>query len=462
MKSLVQFNSPQLNKIHQGKVRDSFRINDKTRMIITTDRLSCFDNILETSMPNKGAILNELAHFWFLKTEHIIQNHLLKMIDPRIILVKEAKPIKVEMIVRRFLTGSLWRGYQKGERIFCGITLPDGMKEYEAFPQPIITPTTKSDTDRNISPTNIVEKGLITKEIYIEMQNISLELFSYGQEFCKEKGIILVDTKYEFGLINEKLCLIDEIHTPDSSRFWLQEDYENDHRTVSSYDKEYLRQWLINNNCPTQIPKEVMHAAMLRYNTIYERILSKKLNTDNLNLASAVQSLIQHKVIQLGYISIILGSKNDLEHALKIQSILKKYPIMINIRVVSAHKNGEDIVSIAQKYNDSIEPGVVIAIAGRSNGLGGALSANLAIPVINCPPFKNHTDLQINIFSSLIMPSDTPATVCIDPENAAKAALRALNIPVLRTILCNEITKVKENLRQDDFNMKKTTAECHI
>jgi fusion protein PurCD len=454
--TVKDFNTIQLDKIHQGKVRDSFKINAKTRMIITTDRLSCFDEVLETSLPSKGAILNEIANFWFSKTQNIIQNHMLNMIHPNVVIVKEAEPIKIEMIVRQYLTGSLWRKYKNGERTFCGVTIPDGMQQNERFKSPIVTPTTKEASDRNISPEEIVKANLATEGIYQEMRDIALKLFAYGQSVCKEKNLVLVDTKYEFGIIDNKLCLIDEIHTPDSSRFWLLEDYEDNPNTVTPYDKEYIRLWLLDNSSKI-LPKEIIEEALARYQIVHKRLTNKDPIVQEFSPVSISQSLIQNNIIKPGYVSIILGSKTDLDHALKIKKALLDYPVMVELRVVSAHKNGEDIIPFAKRYNNTTEPGVVIAIAGRSNGLGGALSANLAIPVISCPPFKDHADLQVNIFSSVMMPSDTPALFCVDTTNAAHAALRALNVPHLKSLLIDRIAQVKKSLQFDDLQIQLST-----
>lgn len=448
------FSTPQLKKLHQGKVRDSFRTHSGARMIMTTDRLSCFDEVLEIEFPSKGMLLNEISYFWFEKTTHIIKNHILEMLSPNIVLVKEAEPIKVEMIVRQFLTGSLWRKYQEGERTFCGITLPDGMQKNQAFASPIITPTTKESTDRNISPEDIIASNLTTKAIYQQMEEASRKLFLYGQSVCKEKNLVLVDTKYEFGIIDGELCLIDEIHTPDSSRFWLLEEYESNPQTVSHYDKEYIRLWLLDNPTVRKPTQDVVEGALLRYATVYQRLLSKEFIPHRFSPEFIKQLLVERDMMKPGYVAIVLGSKTDLQHALKIKAALEPYPVMVEIRVVSAHKNGEDIIPLAQRYNDAVEPGVVVAIAGRSNGLGGALSANLVIPVISCPPFKDLADLQVNLFSSVMMPSNTPAMVCVDPNNAAHAALRTLNLTGLKSLLKTDIEKVKRELQSDDVNMQ--------
>ena len=281
MNTLTHFAPPQLPLLHRGKVRDSLRAPSGDRLIIVTDRLSAFDSVLETAIPYKGAVLNGLADFWFAKTAHIIPNHVLKLVDANAMLVKEAQPIKVEMVVRQYLTGSMWRGYQAGQRTFSGVTVPDGLTQNQAFPQAILTPTTKEESDREITPENLVSEGWVSKELYDQMGEKSLALFALGSQLLAEKGIILVDTKYEFGLLDGQLILIDEIHTPDSSRFWAANDYAANPLTATQMDKEYVRQWLIANKKDGQYPRaltpEVTQEASRRYLDIYQRITGQTL-----------------------------------------------------------------------------------------------------------------------------------------------------------------------------------------
>ena len=283
MNTLTQFASPQLPLLHRGKVRDSLRAPSGDRLIIVTDRLSAFDSVLETAIPHKGAVLNGLANFWFEKTAHIIPNHVIKLVDANAMLVKEAEPIKVEMIVRQYLTGSMWRGYQAGQRTFSGVTVPDGLTKNQPFPQAIVTPTTKEESDREITPENLVSEGWVTQELYGQMAEKSRMLFAVGSQLLAEKGIILVDTKYEFGLLDGQLILIDEMHTPDSSRFWSAEDYARNPETAEQMDKEYVRQWLIANKKDGQYPRaltpEVAQEASRRYLDIYQRITGEALPT---------------------------------------------------------------------------------------------------------------------------------------------------------------------------------------
>ena len=459
MESILNVISPQLNKIHSGKVRDSFRVDEKTRMIIATDRLSSFDSVLETLIPGKGAILNSLATFWFEKTKDIIDNHLIESIHPNISLVKEAKPIKLEMIVRAYITGSAWRKYQNGGRELSGQKIPDGLKKNQAFPTPMVTPTTKEKSDREITETEIVEEKWTTQKLYDQMKEISLKLFKRGQKILLEKGIILVDTKYEFGLIGNELVLIDEIHTPDSSRFWLAEDYERDSLKVEQIDKEFVRNYLmtnkINGQYPTTLPNRIVKETQKRYNDIFTIITGKKLNNEiDYPIERIKNTLIKKEFMKDGFVAIIMGSKGDLPFAKTIKAEIEKYNVFVDMRVVSAHKNGERISEIADEYNNSIEPGAVIAVAGRSNGLGGALSANLNIPVFNCPPFKDKIDMLTNVNSSLMMPSNTPAATVIDPKNVALIALRSLNIRRLREKFSKEIVEMKEKLFKDDESIR--------
>jgi phosphoribosylaminoimidazole-succinocarboxamide synthase len=305
MNTLPHFAPPQLQLLHRGKVRDSFRVNDATRLIVVTDRLSAFDSVLETAIPNKGAVLNGLANFWFEQTQGIIPNHVVKLVDANAMLVKEAQPIKVEMVVRHYLTGSMLRGYQQGQRTFSGVTVPDGLTKHQQFPEPIVTPTTKEESDREITPDNLVSEGWVSRELYDQMAEKALALFQVGSDLLKEKGIILVDTKYEFGLLNGELILIDEIHTPDSSRFWSAEDYARNPEGAEQMDKEYIRQWLIANkvdgNYPRALTPEVTQEATNRYLDIYERIVGHPLPTAN--DTEDVTERLTRNLVQAGLLS---------------------------------------------------------------------------------------------------------------------------------------------------------------
>lgn len=276
MNCLTKLSHPSFPTLHSGKVRDSLRFDEHSRLIVVTDRISAFNLKIKTPIPHKGAVLTAIANFWFSQTQHIIPNHIIRQIDPNITLVKEAQPIKVEMVVRAYLTGSMWRGYQDGQRTFSGVSVPNGMQQNQAFPTPIITPTTKDDFDTEVDEQMIIENGLASPQIYEQMKQASLALFGFGSQYLAQRGIILVDTKYEFGLLNGQLILIDEIQTPDSSRFWRTTDYQANPQTAEQIDKEFLRQWLlkntINGEIPTTLPNEIANETSRRYQEIYQII----------------------------------------------------------------------------------------------------------------------------------------------------------------------------------------------
>ncbi len=458
--TVEKFESPQLKKLHAGKVRDSIKIDSKRRMIVVTDRISAFNkNLTNSAIPSKGGVLNSLTNFWFEKTEHIIPNHLIEQIDDNISLVKEAEPIRVEMIVRGYLTGSMWRGYQKGARVFSGAKVPDGLTKNQQFSEPLLTPTTKDEFDTEISEAEIIKSGLVDEKTYQEMKKIALELFDFGSAFLAEKGIILVDTKYEFGFYEGKLILIDEIHTPDSSRFWKKADYEKSPGNVEQMDKEFVRQWMLDNKIegktPDILPEEVILETSKRYKDIYKDITGKEYVQTAIDVNLRMyQNLLAAGIIKAGYIAMIMGSKSDVSHAEKIKSYMEKFDICTEMRIISAHKNGERLTALAEQINHAVEPVSVIAIAGRSNGLGGALAANLNVPVINCPPFTGKDDIMLNINSSLVMPSSTPAVSVIHPDNAALAAVRALNIPSFKKQMARDILAMKQALIDEDNAIK--------
>jgi len=459
MNTLTSFSTPQLQKLHSGKVRESLRVDENTRLLVATDRLSAFDRVLKTPIPFKGAVLNSLSTYWFERTRHIIENHLLRSIALNAMVVKEAAPIRLEMVVRGYLAGSIWRQYNKGERCFSGVTIPDHMQRNERFQEPILTPTTKEKKDREITPQEIIGEGWVAEETYEQMEQASLQLFQCGTDVLAKKGLILVDTKYEFGLLDGQLILIDELHTPDSSRFWSADDYAEDPETVSPWDKEYVRAWLLGRekegSSPDELPEEIVEETSTRYRAIYEKITDEPLPATAGDPGGTLyQRLVDEAMIKDGYVAVVMGSPSDLAVSQRIAQCLESYDIAVDMRVASAHKTPEAVRVIAQEYNDSLEPGAIIAVAGLSNGLGGALAANTTLPVFNCPPFKDASDMALNINSSLMLPSMTPASTVIRPENAALAALRSLNLHRLRERFASDILEMKASLAEEDQRVR--------
>ena len=458
MKPMQEISSPQIKKIHKGKVRDSFKIDEKRRLIVATDRISSFDMVLDSLIPGKGAVLNSLAAWWFDETKDIVDNHLIKPIGVNASLVHDVETIKIEMIVRGYITGSAWRKYENGGREVSGVSIPDGLKKNDKFPTPILTPTTKEDSDREISRKDLLAEGWTTEDIYSQMEKYSLELFERGSKVLKEKGIILVDTKYEFGLKDGKVILIDEIHTPDSSRFWSAEDHEKNAEKVEQLDKEFVRTFLLKNKVdgkyPTVLPNEIVAETVRRYEAIYKMITGEDIQHVRRPEHYLAACLQDEGLMKDGFVSIIMGSASDIPHAEKMKAIVEKYDIPCDLRIMSAHKNGEAILDVAEEYNHALEAVAVIAVAGRSNGLGGALSANLTCPVISCPPFSDKVDLMVNINSSLMMPSNTPAATVVDPKNAAHLALRSLNLHRLKNVIADEIAEIKAGLIAADAEIR--------
>ena len=295
-----------IGKKYEGKVRDNYILNGK-RIIITTDRISAFDRVLCT-IPFKGQVLNQTSAFWFEKTKNIVKNHLIDVPDPNVMIVKECKPYPVEMVVRGYITGvtttSAWYNYERGVRNFCGNILPEGLKKNQKLDKPIITPSTKAEHglhDESISGEEIVKRSLVDEKIYRKMEKAALGLFEFGNKLVAKNNLILVDTKYEFGELDGELVLIDEIHTPDSSRFWIKDTYAElfpKGKEPEKLDKEYVRQWLaakgfIGDGPIPTIPDEVKIEAAKRYITAYEMITGNEFEAKNENVLERIEGKLK-------------------------------------------------------------------------------------------------------------------------------------------------------------------------
>ena len=279
--------------VYHGKVRDVYDINDDLLVMVATDRISAFDVVLPKGIPFKGQVLNQIASTFLDATRDICPNWKLATPDPMVTVGLKCEGFRVEMIIRGILTGSAWRDYQKGVREICGVKLPEGMKENERFPEPIITPTTKADEghDMNISKEEIIAQGIVSAEDYAIMEDYTRKLFARGQEIAAKQGLILVDTKYEFGKRDGKVYLIDEIHTPDSSRYFYAEGYEEKFakgEPQRQLSKEFVRQWLIDHNFMNEhgqtmpeITDEYAESVSERYIELYEHITGQTFSKDN-------------------------------------------------------------------------------------------------------------------------------------------------------------------------------------
>ncbi|MFC4666877.1 phosphoribosylaminoimidazolesuccinocarboxamide synthase [Falsiporphyromonas endometrii] len=303
VKSDFHFNGQ--TEVFHGKVRDVYFFGDKIAML-ATDRISAFDVVLPKGIPFKGQVLNQIAAYFLDSTKDIVPNWKISTPDPMVTIGHRCEPFKVEMVIRGYITGSAWRAYKEGARELCGIKLPDGLRENQKFDSPIITPTTKADEghDENISKEEIIAQGLVSKEDYEQIEKYTYALFERGQKMAAERGLILVDTKYEFGKKDGKIYLIDEIHTPDSSRYFYAEGYQDRFEkgeAQKQLSKEFVRQWLIENGfqgkagqkVPEMTPEYCMSVAD-RYIELYEHITGKKfVKEDTQNLEQRIRKNIE-------------------------------------------------------------------------------------------------------------------------------------------------------------------------
>lgn len=299
----TRFNFPKQKSRYVGKVRDVYNIDDRFLVMVVSDRISAFDVVLPKGIPFKGQVLNLIASYFLDATADILPNWKIATPDPMATVGKCCQPFKVEMVIRGYLSGHAWREYKEGKRMLCGEPLPDGLKENDRLPRPIITPTTKADAghDEDISKADILKTGLVSKEDYEQLEKYTHALFERGTQMAKEKGLILVDTKYEFGKQDGKIYLIDEIHTPDSSRYFYAEGYEERQakgEKQRQLSKEFVREWLIENGFQgregERIPdmtSERVQQISERYIELYENITGKRFEkSDTTRLAERVEA----------------------------------------------------------------------------------------------------------------------------------------------------------------------------
>lgn len=286
MNSLTKtdFKFPEQTNVYKGKVRDVYSIGEDYLVMVASDRISAFDHILPAGIPYKGQILNQVATYFLNATEDIVPNWLIGVPDANVAIGQRCEPIRIEMVIRGYLTGHAWREYKAGKRILCGVEMPDDMHENDPFPNPIITPSTKADEghDEDISREDILKQGIVDEAIYVQLEDYTRKLYQRGVKMAEKRGLILVDTKYEFGMKDGKIILMDEIHTPDSSRYFYLEGYQERQgrgEQQRQLSKEFVRQWLIDHNFQgldgqtmPEIPKDFVELVTQRYIELYEKI----------------------------------------------------------------------------------------------------------------------------------------------------------------------------------------------
>ena len=307
-----EFNFPGQLSVYHGKVRDVYTLKNDLVVMVASDRISAFDHVLPKGIPFKGQVLNQVATMFLDATKDIVPNWLLATPDPSVAVGLACEPIRVEMVIRGYLAGHAAREYAAGKRMICGVEMPMGLKENDRFPEPIITPASKAEEghDEDISREEIIQKDLVPEAIYLQMENYTRALFQRGTEIAAKRGLILVDTKYEFGLLNDKVILIDEIHTPDSSRYFYLEGYEERQikgEPQKQLSKEFVRQWLMENGFQglegqtmPEMPEEFVQTITDRYIELYERISGNTfVKAETSDIANRIQSNVENYLNKL-------------------------------------------------------------------------------------------------------------------------------------------------------------------
>lgn len=477
---------PELGLHKSGKVRDVHFTSDelgKPIVMVASDRISCFDNVLSRQIPFKGRVLNLFTKWAFSQTEDIIPNAMVKSPYENVVVQKKMNKIPFEFVVRGYVWGSMAADYENGKREFCGHKLPDGLLRYQKLKEPLFTPATKAEDgghDINISFKYMAEK--LGDELAAQLRDAAIKLFKRGNELAKKKGFIFVDTKYEFGLDeNGNPYLIDEANTPDSSRFCTIEEYQKFEKIkdemeagdytnvtellkempelkINELSKQFVRDVLIekgfsygsSGKIPDLTDDDATEAAF-RYIDLYEKLTGNKFTFPSGNVKEDLLfSLKKEGYIKGGVAVIIAGSDSDIEHINKIKEELGKYGIPSKAHICSAHKQPGKCENLVLKYNDSVEPIVFITIAGGTDALSGVVSYHSVHPVISCPPDKTE-------FSSCITnPPGSSNSLILRPANVARHAASILghNNPELQKIIADRNAEKIKKLEDADNGLR--------
>ena len=426
------------DKVYIGKVRRVEDIGYGMLLLSASDRLSAFDQH-RCDVPMKGACLNNMSKWWFNATEHIINNHYIYS-DGKYMLARKTTPIKLEIVVRGYMTGSsstsIWTKYNNGEREIYGLTFRDGYQKNEKLDEVVITPTTKGVVDRPITRQEIIDPvtGYLSEEDYSFIETRALQLFKFGQEEADSCGLILVDTKYEFGrLPTGEIILIDEIHTCDSSRYWLKDNYSqlfSEGKEPLKLDKDVVRDYIKEHPEKTDIPSELISHVNEVYLTYLRRLVIDENYTPE-NTFSSEEKFLDHCFNEIlnEFVVVLAGSVSDRAHVEKIQKCLTGLNIYSRAHFSSAHKNTREVLGLLDNYNSMWGKRriVFVTVAGRSNALSGVTACNTPYPVIACPPFSDKVDQIVNINSTLQCPSKVPVMTILEPGNVAICIRRMLD-----------------------------------
>jgi len=420
---------PELGRLHAGKVRDSHVRGDE-RILVASDRVSAFDNVLSKLIPEKGAVLNAIAMWWFRQMEDVMPNHVIANPDPNVTIGRQAEVLPIEIVVRQYITGSAWKAVQSGafEGMYGFEITPDMIEDGELqknckLTKPIFTPTTKAHDGHDEPLTADAARQLVGSD-YDEIVQKAFELFERGSKLAEERGLILVDTKYEFGRLDGKLILVDEVHTPDSSRYWRSSDYAPG-AEIEELSKQFVRDIVEKQELSDADVEETSR----RYIALYEMITGESWQSTSTEVTPqqrVVNNLIQSGHIRGGFLQTIAGSEVDDWHIEKLQSEMDLKNIPYDHLVCSAHKKTHELLDFIDELNRSIEPVVIITVAGGSDALSGVIAHHAKWPVIACPPYKDEVSYSLNVHSTIQMPSLVPALYCKRPGNAIQAAERIL------------------------------------
>eukprot|EP00747_Dinoflagellata_sp_TGD_P160657 gnl/TRDRNA2_/TRDRNA2_178005_c0_seq3.p1 gnl/TRDRNA2_/TRDRNA2_178005_c0~~gnl/TRDRNA2_/TRDRNA2_178005_c0_seq3.p1 ORF type:complete len:542 (+),score=143.74 gnl/TRDRNA2_/TRDRNA2_178005_c0_seq3:110-1627(+) len=475
---------PELGEQKSGKVRSIYFHGDNVVMV-TNDRVSAFDYILPNLIPFKGQVLNQISEWTMNQTKDILPNALVENVDPSVVVQKRMTNLNVEFIVRGYLWGSMAAAYEKGDRTFCGLKVKDGLNRFQKFDTPLFTPTTKAEVGHDENMTEEEVEKLIGKEMAKKAKDAALKLYQRGVEIMKARGLILIDTKYEFGLDKDgKLHVIDEVNTPDSSRLCDIKEWEEKYpkiaaematgkyKTVSDvmkakpefkikeFSKQYVRDALLEmgfnpekDKAAPKLSEAQVAECSYRYINIYERMTGKTFEFPIHRTDPAkriLMNLQRAKLITGAFAVIAAGSDSDMPHLETLQKELGKFKIPSQIRICSAHKQPGQLEKVLQSYNKSIEPILMIGCAGGTDALSGTASYSSTFPVVSCPPDGMNMTCLTN-------PPGSSNAVIVKPSNVGKFAAQmfAHSCPGIAAKLAESIQEKVTKLEQADEQARK-------
>jgi fusion protein PurCD len=482
---------PELGESKKGKVRDIY-FHGENVVMVTNDRVSAFDFILPNLIPFKGQVLNGISEYTMNATQDIMPNALVENVDGNVVVQKKMKNLMVEFIVRGYLWGSMAAAYEKGDRSFCGLSVPDGLIRFQKFDSPLFTPTTKAEVGHDENMTMEEVEKFVGKEMAHQAKDAALRMFARGQELMASRGLLLLDTKYEFGLDeNGKLHVIDEVNTPDSSRMCEISEWDTkfpkieaemktgNYKTVSDllkakpelkmkeYSKQYVRDTLLDmgfdpskhTEAPRLTDDQVVETTF-RYVSIYERITGQRFNFPELTVEPQRRVVLnlQRKAFITGATAVIMaGSDSDMPHLEKLKAELAKFKVPAHIRICSAHKQPAQLEATLKRYNKSVEPIVIVGCAGGTDALSGTASYLSNFPVVSCPP-EAQKDIVNN--TCLSNPPGSSNAYIMKPSNVAKfvAQTFSLSCPAIKAALEASTLEKIVKLEKADAELQKSRA----